>query len=224
VHSGTTEVQAAGQVHTLQPLERLDVGSGESLARASIPPAPGLLDPADSRVFLAATGSPEVLLRWGAVDPAGRYRLQLSRTALFSAMVLDKPDVHSTSVRIPGLGEGTYYWRVSALDAAGTEGAFSEIRRFKVSPARARTADDRVPPALQLSEFLPSGHLLIINGRTEPGALLSIEGQAIDVYDDGTFTAVVRMKHEGNNEVIIIAQDSAGNENRQRRSVFVESF
>jgi hypothetical protein len=113
---------------------------------------------------------------------------------------------------------------VSALDTRGTQSAFSEIRRFKVSPARARTAEDRDPPALQLSEFLPSGHLLIINGRTEPGAALTIEGQAIDVYDDGTFTAVVRMKHEGTNEVTIVAQDSAGNENRQRRSVFVESF
>jgi hypothetical protein len=224
VHSGTTEVRAAGQVHTLQPLERLDVGRGEALARASIPPAPGLLDPADSRVFLAATGSPDVLLRWAVVDPAGRYRLQLSRTALFSAMVLDKADVHATSVRIPGLGEGTYYWRVSALNGTGTESAFSEIRRFKVSPARARAAEDRTPPPLLLSEFLPSGHLLIINGKTEPGALLSIEGQAIDVYDDGTFTAVVRMKHEGNNAVTIVAQDSAGNENRQLRSVFVESF
>jgi len=224
VHSGTTEVQAAGTVLTLRPLDRLDVANGESVRRVSIPQSPGLLDPADSRVFLASSGSPEVLLRWGVVEAAGRYRLQLSRTALFSGMVLDKPDVHSTSVRIPGLGEGTYYWRVAALDAAGTESAFSEIRRFKVSPARVRTAEDRVPPALQVSEFLPSGHLLIINGRTEPGALLSIEGQAIDVYDDGTFTAVVRMKHEGNNEVTIVAQDSSGNETRQRRSVFVESF
>ena len=55
-------------------------------------------------------------------------------------------------------------------------------------------------------------------------ALLTVEGQSIDVYDDGTFTAVVRMKHEGKNDITIVAQDSAGNENRLRKSVFVEAF
>ena len=224
VHSGSTEVQVGRGVHTVRPLERLDVGAGEKVARAAIPPAPGLLDPADSRVFLAPSGSPDVLLRWGIVDPKGRYRLQLSRTALFSGTVLDKPDVRSSSVRIPGLGEGNYYWRVSAIDANGTEGSFSEIRRFKVSPARAATTEDRTPPGLQIDEFLPSGHLLIIKGRTEAGAVLTIEGQTIDVYDDGSFTAIVRMKHDGNNEITILAQDSSGNENRQRRSAFVESY
>ncbi|HKQ96945.1 MAG TPA: hypothetical protein VJV75_03635 [Candidatus Polarisedimenticolia bacterium] len=224
VHSGSTEVRAGSQVTTLKPLERIDVPATGLPERSAIPAAPSLLDPTDSRVFLANSGSPDVLLRWGTVGAATNYRLQLSRTALFSGLVLDKPDVKSTSVRIPGLGEGTYYWRVSALDPREQEGPFSEIRRFKVSPAHERAAEDRVPPALQLNEFLPSGYLVIINGRTEPGSLLTVEGQSIDVYDDGTFTAVVRMKHEGKNDITIVAQDSAGNENRLRKSVFVEAF
>jgi hypothetical protein len=32
------------------------------------------------------------------------------------------------------------------------------------------------------------------------------------------------MKHEGKNDVEIIAQDSAGNETRLQRSAFVEAF
>jgi hypothetical protein len=189
-----------------------------------LPASPSLLDPADSRVFVAAGASPEVALRWGQVAGAGHYRLQLARTALFSSLVLDKPDIRATSVRLPGVGEGTWYWRVAAVDAAGMPGGFSEIRRFKVEGAHERAADDRTPPPLSIAEFLPSGHLLIINGRTEPGALLTVEGQSVDVYDDGTFTAIIRMKHEGQNDISITSQDAAGNETRLRKSVFVESY
>jgi hypothetical protein len=32
------------------------------------------------------------------------------------------------------------------------------------------------------------------------------------------------MKHEGKNDVAIVAQDAAGNETRVRKSVFVESY
>lgn len=224
VHSGTTEVSAAGTTQTLAPLDRIDVEGEKVTARRQIPSAPDLLDPADSRVFLTASGAPDVSLRWSSVHGAEHYRLQISRTALFSGLILDKPDIRSASVRIPGLQEGTYYWRVSAFGSGEAEGGFSEVRRFKVSGGRDSAPDDRTPPILQVREFLPSGHLLIINGLTEPGALLTIEGQSVDVYDDGTFTAVIRMKHEGKNDVEIIAQDSAGNETRLQRSAFVEAF
>lgn len=224
VQSGTTEVQAGHEVHTLQPLDRIDVSEDRGITRATMPPAPALLDPADSRVFLATTGAPEVALRWSAGAATSHYRLQLSRTSLFSGLILDKGDIKSSNVRIPGLQEGTYYWRVASVNAGGVESTFSEIRRFKVAGARDLTRDDRLPPPLQVSEFLPSGHLVIINGKTEPGTLLTVEGQSIDVYDDGTFTAVIRMKREGKNDIEIVAQDSAGNESRLRRSVFVESF
>ena len=225
VHSGTTEVRAAGATHTLKSLERMDVSDARGVvARVTLPPAPGLLDPTDSRVFLATSGAPEVSLRWSPVDRGSRYRLQLSRSSLFSALVLDKADVRSSSVRIPGLPEGTYYWRVAAQRDGGVQGAFSEIRRFKVAGGRDTNQEDRTPPALKLSQFLPSGHLVIINGRTEPGTLLTVEGQSIDVYDDGTFTAVIRMKREGKNDIEIVAQDSAGNETRERRSVFFDAY
>ena len=225
VQSGSAEVQASGKTLTLKPLERMEVAPDKEPNRVVVLPAPVLFDPADQRVFLVDDSSAATTpLRWARVDGAAHYRLQMARTTLFGELLLDKADIRSSTVQIPGLPEGSYYWRVSDSDGKGVESAFSETRKFVVASSRNRKSEDREPPPLEVKDFLPSGHLVIINGRTEPGALLTIDGQAIDVYDDGAFTAVVRMKREGRNEIEIIAQDTAGNETRLKKSVFVESF
>jgi hypothetical protein len=224
VHSGTARVEAAGRTVTLQPLERIQVGQAQEITRVKLLPAPALLEPADQRVFAAEGPASATSLRWAKVAGAARYRLQIARTALFGELLLDKSDIKSTSVQIPGLQEGGYHWRVSAIDGLDVESSFSEIRKFKVAAASERRQDDTSPPPLEVLDFLPSGHLVIINGRTEPGAVLSVDGQSVDVYDDGAFTAVLRLKREGFNELSIVAQDPAGNETRVKRSVYVESF
>jgi hypothetical protein len=225
VQSGTAEVQTAGKTLTLKPLERVELSEAQVVSRQKLLPAPGLLDPTDQRVFLRDGPAAETTsLRWSKVGGAARYRLQVARSALFADMLLDKADIRSTSVQIPGLQEGNFYWRVSCIDPGNVESNFSEVRKFKVASARERRVEDSSPPPLEVVDFLPTGHLVIINGRTEPGAILSVDGQRIDVYDDGAFTAVVRMKRDGLNELVIVAQDPAGNETRMRRSVYVESF
>jgi hypothetical protein len=224
VHGGQAEVKAAGRTVTLKPLERLEVTGGK-VVTSRLPAAPRLLEPADNRVIVErGQDGPVVLLRWVKVKKARRYRLQIARTPLFGERLLDKTDIHSTRVEIPGLERGTYYWRVAAVDRKQVESPFSESRKFRVETTATRHSDDREPPMLTLNDFLPSGHLVIINGTTEPGAVLTVSGQVVDVYEDGAFTAVVRMKREGRNELEIIAQDQAGNQTRLRRTVFVESF
>lgn len=225
VQSGSAEVRTGGRTMTLKPLERMEVSGEQVVSRVKLLPAPTLLDPTDQRVFLHDDPAAEsTTLRWAKVAGGERYRLQIARTALFGELLLDKSDIRSTSVQIPGLQEGNYYWKVSAIDTGKVESHFSEIRKFKVASSRERRMDDSTPPPLEVVDFLPSGHLVIINGRTEPGAVLLVDGQKVDVYDDGAFTAVVRMKRDGPNEVEIVSQDGAGNTTRMRRSVYVESY
>jgi hypothetical protein len=203
----------------------MEVTGEQVVSRVKLLPAPALLDPTDQRVFLHDDPSSETTtLRWAKVTGGERNRLQIARTALFGELLLDKSDIRSASVAIPGLQEGNYYWRVSVIDGANVESPFSEIRKFRVASSHERHTDDSTPPPLEVVDFLPSGHLVIINGRTEPGAVLSVDGQKVDVYDDGAFTAVVRMKKDGMNQVEILAQDPAGNTTRMRRSVYVESY
>ena len=66
--------------------------------------------------------------------------------------------------------------------------------------------------------------MVIVNGRTEPGSTLWIDNEKIDVDDDGTFYAVVRLRKEGLNEIRFVAQDTAGNETELVRSTYVEMY
>lgn len=225
VQSGTTEVRAAGRTMTVQPLERIEVAQDRMVSRQRVPPSPALIEPTDQRVFPVENPAAAVTtLRWSKVDAAARYRLQIGRTSLFGELLLDKSDIRSTSVQIPRLQSGSYYWRVSCIDGGHVESAFSETRKFKIGGVEERRTDDTVPPPLEIVDFLPSGHLVIINGRTEPGATLIVDGQPVDVYDDGSFNAVIRIKRDGMSSVDIVAQDPAGNTTRMSRTVFVDTF
>jgi len=226
VESGQAEVSAGGKTVRLSRLESVTVTpSLEFAAKETVLPPPALMEPIDQRVFVFDTGEPvTTTLRWGKVAGADTYRLQISQQPLLGLLLLDKSDIASTSVVLPDLSAGSYYWRASARDAKGNEGAFSETRKFRIGSERDRGPGDRVPPPLQIIDFLPSGALVIIKGRTEPAAAIDIDGQPVDVYDDGTFAAVVKMKHDGLNTLEILAQDLAGNQTRIKKSVYVETY
>ena len=80
------------------------------------------------------------------------------------------------------------------------------------------------PLELVVEDFLVFASQVIIRGRTEPGALLTVAGNKIDVYDDGSFTTVVPLTHEGVNTVTFIAQDIAGNEAKLERTANVDAY
>jgi len=226
VENGEAEVTAGEKTVKLGSLQSVTVHPNRQMApKENILSSPALAEPIDQRVFLYKEKEPSsTTLKWEGVPGATIYRLQISQQPLFGYLLLDKPDITSTSVVLPDLVSGSYYWRVSARDVKGSEGVFSEIRKFRIGSEHDRGPEDRVPPALQLVDFLPSGALVIIRGRTEAAASVAIDGQMVDVEDDGGFTAVVKMKHDGPNTLEIVAQDASGNETRLKKSVFVETF
>ena len=65
---------------------------------------------------------------------------------------------------------------------------------------------------------------MILAGRTEPGAILRINGETVTVDADGTFTKTVQFTTEGWNFVEVRATDAWGNEAERRRRVFVETL
>ena len=58
----------------------------------------------------------------------------------------------------------------------------------------------------------------------QPGATRWVDDQKIDLFENGSFNAVIRLRTEGVNDVRIVAQDTAGNETVVTRSAFVEIY
>jgi len=190
-----------------------------------IVPAPVPSMPPDQKIFLSKGGqTPSVELAWDEVQGASRYRLQISSQPLFASPEVDLPAVQTTTATLPNVQEGGYYWRVSAVMGDGRVSLFSTPRRFKVMSAQVAQHGDVAPPALRVDDFLVFASQVIIRGHTEPGALLTVEGHKVDVYDDGSFTTVVPLRRAGVNHVIFVAQDMAGNESRLDRTAHVDAY
>jgi hypothetical protein len=226
VYEGEASLSSGEKSVILQAAERMEVsGEGDFGRREEILPSPRALAPGDHKIFLTEDGKQsETRLVWSEVPGARSYRLQVGRDNLMSDLAHDQSQRNGTQVALNDLEEGSWFWRVAAVDGKGEVGRFSNISQFRIAgPDSNLTADNR-PPVLEVKEFLQTGSLVIINGQTESDANLWVDNLKVDVYEDGSFTAVVRLHRDGRSVLEIIAQDPAGNETVARREAFLEVF
>jgi hypothetical protein len=225
VFEGRVEVAGAGERELIAKGERIRArADGRLASKEVLPGVSRLISPRDQRVFVydnpaAAT----TRLSWEAVPGAARYHLVISDQFLFTNPLYDA-ERKDTSVVIDGITSGSYYWKVAAVSRSGVEGPFSETRRFRVTTQKIRNTDDTTPPKLEITDAVQTGTMLIINGKTEPGAQVWIGNEKVDVSDDGSFYTVVRLRKEGVNELSIMAQDAAGNEQVVKHRAYVEMY
>ncbi|HEY0617953.1 MAG TPA: hypothetical protein VGD15_10205 [Kribbella sp.] len=104
-----------------------------STAWAAPPPAPTALGPAGGAQVLVP-----FTLSWSSVsDPAGivAYNWQVSPSSTFSPVVQQNSTSGQTQDAVSGLANGTYFWRVQAVNGAFEQGAWSQPRGFTVTGA-----------------------------------------------------------------------------------------
>jgi hypothetical protein len=225
VLTGQIQVASSDRRESLSAGERIrSTATGGLTAKEILPGVPRLISPSDQRVIAHEDPSRlKMTLNWEEVSGASRYELEISRTALFTNLLYDAERTQ-TQVNIDGVEEGDYYWRVAAISQSGNRGPFTEPRQFRVISQVIRDRGDEIPPELTITEFVPVGSMLIINGATEPGASLWIDSEKVDVSQDGTFYSVVRLRSEGVNLVRFVAQDTAGNETKLQRQAYFEAY
>lgn len=225
VFQGRVQIASKGRVESLATGERIRADSGGELqAKEVLPGVPRLIAPADQKVFVHEDPSKaNTTLSWEKIPGTPRYHLVISDRLLFTA-ALYEADRAETSVQIDGIGPGEYYWKVAAVSPAGIRGPYSVAWRFRVTSQSIRDREDTTPPVLEITENVQSGPMLILNGRTEPGALLWVDNEKVDVTDDGTFYAVVRLRKEGVNDVALLAQDAAGNVRKVTHRAYVDPY
>lgn len=235
VSGGVDLASATGLKRSVGPLEQVVQSGGQLSAAERLPDVPRLsapadlaeadFDPSDRRA------SGRLALGWQPVPGATSYALQVGRNHLFVDNVIDVASRTKTTASLGLRGEGNFVWRVAAIDREGVQGPWSEPRRFRVAALsgarRAASAGgagaprDKTPPRLDLEDVKPYGTVLIVGGKTEPGARVSINGEPVEVDLDGTFNKAIQMNREGWSTLKIQAVDADGNPNVLERKVFV---
>ncbi|HLY92100.1 MAG TPA: hypothetical protein VKQ89_02480 [Candidatus Angelobacter sp.] len=138
-------------------------------AAAATPSAPSLISPAAG----ASTLSP-FTISWSAVsDPSGiiGYNWQLSTSSSFSTITLqNSTNGNVTQDTVSGLPNGTYFWRVQAVNGAFVKSAFSAARSVNVTGASSsQPAAPNLGPTKGYSTFHPL-EVMTFNWSDVPGA------------------------------------------------------
>jgi hypothetical protein len=156
--------------------------------------------------------APTTEFRWKAVSGARRYHVVLDRSPSFRDPILEST-VTNLSILQKGLGAGTYFWQVTAIDADNRRGAPSEFAKFTVS---SRAVDSGGEPP-ELTVFKPTvtlDGLVTVSGKTDAGILVTVDrglgDDRVEVKSDGSFIYYFTVREAGRHPVVVKARKRDG--------------
>ena len=146
-YEGSMVVAAAdGTSREVGALEQVVQAEGTLSKAETLPMSPVLMAPEDNfEIFLDADS--ELVLTWAPVSGAESYALQVAPSRFFVRNVIDVQDRQETAAKVGLQGEGTFVWRVAAVDTNGIQSPWSELRRFRVTSATGLGASGSGPAA-----------------------------------------------------------------------------
>lgn len=224
VFQGTSQVETkAGERIALGTSEALKVDSaGRAGSKQALPGIPTLLAPShQAEIIYPDPGRATTLLIWKPVPGAVAYHVMLDYSAYFNRPLVDRTGVAESQVQLRALDTGKFYWRVAAVDKDNVEGAFSDFSRFTVTRREAGSGAGGPPPALTIDALDVRTNILQVKGRTEPGASVTVNGQPVDVQEDGTFNEYITLDKPGRQLVTIRSTGLSGGVREEKRNVVV---
>jgi len=228
IFRGQAEVETTqGQRITLAENQAVQVdAAGRAGDTLDLPPPPTLIAPAaKARLPLVAPPGTSATLSWSPVQNGATYRVAIdynvTQANMLLSAALDEPGIATTSHDLEGLNAGRYFWRVSAVNKDGLEGAFSRVSFFVVvqpETPQPTPSPGGKPPALVLQALdeVALG-VLHVGGRTDPGATVLVNGTAVKVMPDGSFSEYVLKSGPG--DVVIRATRADGQFTERTRAV-----
>ncbi len=226
INKGYGEVTTArGESTRLNDLEQFKVDKDFVTSKVKLPYTPPLLSPQNGQIFdfLSEQGL-TLELRWRDVSNASRYHVQISEHPLFGKLSAENANLTKSqiSIKIPKSNKKQYFWRVRSIDKDGNKSPWSTAHQFVVQStvtSQAVRSMDKVPPALQITYMHPFLPFVQVEGKTEPDAFLTLNGQIIDVKEDGSFVYTYTLQQSGWNDLLFVAEDPAGNKSKEAKRV-----
>jgi len=199
---------------------------GTFSAKRRIPDPPLQIEPHNNAGF-DLTAVQAIQLSWRRPEPDTEVHLQVSRSQRFvlDEIDVDAPTIDRDSARLEAIAAGTYFWRIATIADDDLRSEWSPVRRFRIfSSSQTSLLQDTTPPELVVLPAQQLGNMFIIEGRTEVGATVTINGELVKLDNEGRFRKTVEVLENGWNDLIIHAEDPSGNSVERTQRVYVEVF
>jgi len=190
VFEGETSVKAENRSVNVPSGFGTSVEQGKAPEKPEpLPEAPELVSPVQEQSFTHKTGGKKnVELKWNSGETLNH--LQISEDAEFTKITVDEKI--SGQVFKAELPKGTFHWRVAGISGSGIEG-FPAQSRFSIIIQKEGLPIQSDPPAMATpleahgSTIYVHRNSFTLTGATEPGTVLAIHKDNVDVGPDGTF-------------------------------------
>jgi hypothetical protein len=201
IFQGSAQVATKqGQTITLAGNQAILVDSrGQAGPKIELPPPPALVAPvAKAELPYVAPPHATARLSWDVVRGASTYRVAMDynvvQADLLLSAALDIPGIGDTKHETMSLEPGRYFWRVAGVSKEGLEGDFSKVSSFSVVKAVEPPPPSPTDTAPKLSVDAPDilSGVVQVRGRTDPGALVTVDGHTIKVLADGSFSEFLK--------------------------------
>jgi hypothetical protein len=171
-----------------------------------MPTPPELVAPGDMEPILLPSLPAKVLLRWKPVKGIHQYRVRVFDNPAFSNARYNQV-IKATTYQLSSLGAGTYFWQVASVDTDGVESGNPTTSKFFISSPK--TERYGKPIRLEVTKTARLGDMLKVEGQTDPGVRLTINGQNVDLDGHGRFKVFLSIGAAPN--LILVARDILGN-------------
>jgi hypothetical protein len=217
VASGSAELNRGNEHMDIGQFERVAFPTGGQMTKSQVLAPPELVQPLNLQPITVNDPKHDpVHFAWNSVATAKTYEFQISTTAAFNHVVMDKK-ISNESVEITGLDPGDYFWRVRAIDADGKTSDVSDPFKF-ILVVHGKEQE----MLLEVDSTELNGNVVEVIGRTEPGAALIINGEQVaSIQPDGHFRHFLPAMTKGSHEIILTGQNRRGGTSTKRVEVVI---
>jgi len=218
---------ADGAEVVLASRQQVESSTSGGLSSTRAIPNPPLLRAPQNNTSIDMKKDEVVTLEWRGRAEDQAVHLQVSRSRRFveEAMEVESREIRSDSARLKIVAPGTYFWRAALVGENDVESEWSQVRRLRIYSSLQRAIlADRIAPQLTLMPTQQLGAMFIVQGRTESGAAVTVNGERVVTDADGHFRKMIEIPREGWNMIEVLATDPAGNETSRNERVFVEVY
>jgi hypothetical protein len=217
VASGSAELNRGSEHMDIGQFEKVTFPTGGQMTKSQVLAPPELVQPLNLQPITVNDPKRDpVHFAWNAVATAKTYQFQISTTAAFNHVVMDKK-ISTESVEITGLDPGDYFWRVRAIDADNKTSDVSDPFKF-ILVVHGKEQE----MLLEVDSTELNGNVVEVIGRTEPGAALIINGEQVaSIQGDGHFRHFLQAMTKGSHEIILTGQNRRGGTATKRVEVVI---